>query len=179
MQDLATALVIDLKEQRVRLARARCDLRRVSGGLKRLGARSDLLLHVIPSPQQRVEERRAGAAKLRQKSVDEYEFLLDDAGEKLGERLAERDARTQPPRPRQIQKSQKLIDQHLRNLFSPDDQLGLGRARGAEVDEIDLPLRIARGERNLSHFVEIVIFGGQPEKDGGGDSAGLVLTLQL
>jgi len=45
--------------------------------------------------------------------------------------------------------------------------------------EIDLPLRIARGEGDLSHFVEIVIFGGQPEKDGGGDSAGLVLTLQL
>jgi len=69
-------------------------------GLGRLGERGP----------QRVEERRDSAAKLRQEGVDKQEFFLYGAREKLSERLAERNARTQPPRPRDTQKSQELLD---------------------------------------------------------------------
>ena len=77
---LAPAVVVELEEQRVRLAGARDDLRRVAGVRQLRRARTSSARWIASQfVEDAVEQRRAGAAELGKERVDEDELPVDRA----------------------------------------------------------------------------------------------------
>ena len=137
----------------------------------------ELALDRVPLRADRREERRTGAAELGKERIDEHDAVAGRRCDQLRERIAERDPFAKIRRTLHRQVRRQLIDERRRNRQRADHFLRFEAARGAEMNQV--ALSVFCRERQRRYFVVIVIFGGEPEEDGGADAVRFVLALQL